>query len=231
MVLLCALSLISKGLELQESKAPVRTAQEVEGWTVMLDNRLSTTNKALGDQAIKYLKSQLIQIQITLPAKKVERLRTVKIHIDESCGDMRSPVYHPSPQWLKNNGYQEDLAKGVHLPDARYFTSNIFQTQQPWAVMHELAHAIHDQDLGFDNKEVVTLWEKFKEKPTYKASLHIDGTPRDHYGRTNQMEFFAEMTESYLGMNDFFPFNRAELKAAEPEIYRFLEKFWRESPE
>jgi hypothetical protein len=36
------------------------------------------------------------------------------------------------------------------------------------------------------------------------------------------MEFFAEMTEAYFGVNDFFPFNRAELKEAEPEIYRLM---------
>jgi len=34
----------------------------------------------------------------------------------------------------------------------------------------------------------------------------------------DQKEFFAEMTEACFGMNDFFPFNRAELMTAEPEI-------------
>ena len=34
----------------------------------------------------------------------------------------------------------------------------------------------------------------------------------------DQKEFFAEMTEACFGMNDFFPFNRAELMTAEPKI-------------
>ena len=51
-----------------------------------------------------------------------------------------------------------------------------------------------------------------------------------HYGLTNQMEFFAEMTESYFGVNDFFPFNRAELKEAEPEIYALLRDIWEAPP-
>ena len=29
-----------------------------------------------------------------------------------------------------------------------------------------------------------------------------------HYALTNHKEFFAEMSEAYFGMNDFFPFNR-----------------------
>ena len=44
------------------------------------------------------------------------------------------------------------------------------------------------------------------------------------------MEFFAEMTESYFGVNDFFPFNRAELKEAEPEIHRLLGQVWEGRP-
>ena len=34
------------------------------------------------------------------------------------------------------------------------------------------------------------------------------------------------MSEAYFGMNDFFPFNRAELMTAEPEIYALLETIW-----
>jgi hypothetical protein len=43
---------------------------------------------------------------------------------------------------------------------------------------------------------------------------------------TDQKEFFAEMTEAYFGMNDFFPFNRGELKDAEPEIHALMKKIW-----
>ena len=40
------------------------------------------------------------------------------------------------------------------------------------------------------------------------------------------MEFFAEMTEAYFGAYDFFPFNRAELMTAEPEIFQLLQAIW-----
>ena len=35
------------------------------------------------------------------------------------------------------------------------------------------------------------------------------------------------MTESYFGVNDFFPFNRAELQEAEPELFALLSRIWR----
>ena len=57
-------------------------------------------------------------------------------------------------------------------------------------------------------------------------TLLYDGRRVRHYALTNQMEFFAEMTEAYFGVNDFFPFNRAELKESEPEIYALLKEVW-----
>ena len=56
--------------------------------------------------------------------------------------------------------------------------------------------------------------------------LHINGKKTQHYALTNEKEFFAEMTEAYFGQNDFYPFNRAELKRDEPELYELLTKIW-----
>jgi len=47
-----------------------------------------------------------------------------------------------------------------------------------------------------------------------------------HYALTNEKEFFAEMTEAYFGVNDFFPFTRAELRESEPDIHALLRDIW-----
>ena len=49
---------------------------------------------------------------------------------------------------------------------------------------------------------------------------------REHYGLTDEKEFFAEMTECYFGSNDFYPFVTGELKQAEPEIFALLADIW-----
>jgi hypothetical protein len=36
----------------------------------------------------------------------------------------------------------------------------------------------------------------------------------------------ATMTEAYVGTNDFAPFNRAELKAQDPETHALMEQIW-----
>ena len=34
------------------------------------------------------------------------------------------------------------------------------------------------------------------------------------------------MTESYVGVNDFYPFVRAELQEHDPKTYALMEKIW-----
>jgi hypothetical protein len=43
---------------------------------------------------------------------------------------------------------------------------------------------------------------------------------------TNAMEYFAEATEAYFARNDFYPFDRDELKKHDPEMYALVEKLW-----
>ncbi len=203
------------------------TTRKIEGWTVHIDQRLvDGTDKPLGDHALRILANRLYDIQHALPDDKVERLRQVPIWIDRHHGKLRPAQYHPSVGWLKGNGYSEKLAKCVHIPDAADFAGLHHQRVQPWSVLHELAHAYHDQVLGFDHPEVEAAWARFRDSGKYKKSLHINGSLVSHYALTNAKEFFAEMTEAFFGQNDFFPFNRAELKKEEPETFALLEKIW-----
>jgi hypothetical protein len=119
--------------------------------------------------------------------------------------------------------------KCVHIPDAARFMSPEHYVKQPWAMLHELAHAYHDQVLDFEHAGVKAAWKKIKESGRFNSVLHIYGHKTKHYALTDQKEFFAEMTEAYFGVNDFFPFNRGELKQSEPEIHDLLRNIW-ESP-
>jgi tRNA U38,U39,U40 pseudouridine synthase TruA len=93
-------------------------------------------------------------------------------------------------------------------------------------ILHELAHAYHDQVLGFDEPRILAAWEAFKTDGRGDATLLFDGSRVKHYGLTDHKEFFAEMTEAYFGTNDFHPFNRAELKTDYPDIFALLATIW-----
>lgn len=208
-------------------KPTAHADRNIEGWTVHIDKRLlAGQDRAVGDMAVRILAMRLYDIVIALPPDKVKRLQRVPIWLDRTHGKLVSMQYHPGEEWLKENGYDPHLVKCVHIPDAAYFVSGPIQYQQPWCVLHELAHAYHDQVLRFDNPEIKEAWDRFVASGKYRSVPHMNGHDRPHYGLTNPQEFFAEMTETYFGMNDFYPFNSAELRRDEPELYSLLEKIW-----
>ena len=56
--------------------------------------------------------------------------------------------------------------------------------------LHELAHAYHDQVLGFEEERLLDAWKKFCDSGKYEAVLNNSGQKHRHYGLTNQKEFF-----------------------------------------
>lgn len=203
------------------------TTRKIEGWNVRVDDRLLTgEGAAKGEQALKLLAARLVAITVVVPEKSLPKLQAITIELDLDCGSLNSMQYHPDAGWLKKNGYSEKLEKCVHIPDVDDFLSPSENHRMPWAVLHELAHGFHDQVVGFEDPKVIAVWKKFCDSGKYKSVLTSKGAMREHYGLTNQKEFFAEMTEAYFGSNDFYPFVTGELKQAEPETFALLAEIW-----
>ena len=176
--------------------------------------------------ALRFLEYKLSDIKAVVAAEPLARLQAVTIVLDLTHGKLRSMQYHPSAGWLQANGYATNLAKCVHIPEAADLPTSRSITEQPWVVLHELAHAYHDQVLDFEEPRSLKAYEDFKRSGRGDRALLYDGSRVRHYGLTDQKEFFAEMTESYFGLDDFFPFNRAELMTAEPEIHELMQAIW-----
>lgn len=209
------------------AKPAAHDRRDLEGWTVWIDARLAAApHEDLGRRSQRLLADRLYEISLIAPPDRLEKLRAVPIWLDLAHGELKSMQYHPSAGWLKEHGYAEALAKCVHIPMAGQFADPRHHRQQPWAVLHELAHAYHDRELNFEEPRIKAAWQRSVDAGKWREVLHVDGVPRKHYALTNQMEFFAEMSESYFGMNDFYPFQRAELKRDEPEIHALLVEIW-----
>ena len=209
------------------AKPASHTTRNIEGWKVHVDDRLLRGPDAeLGRRALRLLADRLYEITLEMQEDRLRHLQQVPIWLDRTHGKLTSMQYHPNPIWLSEHGYSTNLAKCVHIPDAALFASPRDHFRQPWAVLHELAHAYHDQVLGFDHPEIMAAWKRFGESRRYESVLQIDGRREKHYGLTDHKEFFAEMSEAYFGMNDFFPFNRAELKREEPQVFSLLLEIW-----
>ena len=218
----------SPGAEPPEAPKPAsRTERVIEGWTVRIDDRLlQPPNEELGTRILKSLEARLTDIKAVVRPHCLAKLQSFKIVLDMTHGKLVPMQYHSEVDWLKENGYEAALVNCVHIPVAAELIEPRQINVQPWCVLHELAHAYHDQVLGFDEARIRDAYKAYKESGHGDAALLITGERVRHYGLTDQMEFFAEMTEAYFGTNDFFPFNRGELMTAEPAIYQLLATLW-----
>jgi len=211
-------------------RPPLPTAhqtQTLEGWTVRVDQRLREGEHApLGTRALRLLAARLVAITEVVPPPALAKLRQITIQLDHTHGELVPMQYHPSREWLTEHGYSPQLARCVHIPDVADFLEPQGIHNQPWVVLHELAHGFHDQVLGFDEPRVVAAWQKFRDSGRYRSVLTVSGRHREHYGLTNPQEFFAEMSESYFGSNDFHPFVAGELRQVEPAIFALLTDLW-----
>ena len=195
---------------------------QIEGWTVYVDQRLKREQAGLATRAERLVKIQLYQISLVVPEEQLKRLREVPIWI---CDRKDGPIhYHPERRWLVGNGYNPDKAKAVDISRA----INIVRCyrDQPWVMMHELAHAYHDRVLSFEEPRVLAAYENAVKQKKYESVQRIGGQSVRHYALTNHKEYFAECTEAFLGTNDFYPFVRAELRDHDPHMFRLLQEIW-----
>ena len=118
---------------------------------------------ASGERALKLLGARLTAIMIVVPEPALAKLRAVTIQVDLNHGKLRPMQYHPNAGWLKENGFSEALAKCAHIPNVEDFLSPFENHRMPWVVLHELAHAYHDQVIGFEEPRVRAAWEKFRD--------------------------------------------------------------------
>ena len=212
---------------LEPIKPSGHKALKIEGWQAQVDQRLlEPANEELYRRAMRFLENKLADIKVVVPAPIVKKLQNVTIVMDQSHGKLTSMQYHPSADWLKANGYSESLARCVHLPRAEDLATKRNVNEQPWVILHELAHAYHDQVLDFEEPKIKQVFQNYRKSGRGEKTLLFNGSRVRHYALTDQKEFFAEMTESYFGVNDFFPFTRAELKESEPEIFELMQGIW-----
>ncbi len=201
--------------------------KEIEGWKVHVDPALLEGEHAEeGEAALKMLANHLQRIAILVPGESLAKLRRCEIWIEHRHPTLHAMQYHPSLGWLENNGHDPRLHRKVHITQAKALTSRGQMLKHPAVILHELAHAYHDQFLSFDHPDVLAAFNKAKESGSYDKVMLFTGQQVKHYAMTNHKEYFAEGTEAFFYRNDFYPFVRAELKQHDPDLHAVLEKVW-----
>jgi len=203
------------------------TERNIEGWKVHIDPALLTGgHREEGTQALTMLANHLQRIKILIPAGPLAKMQQMEIWIEHQHPSLTSKQYHPSQKWLEENGHDPRLAKKVHIPKASDLLSREQMLKHPAVILHELAHAYHDQVLGFDHPEIIAAFEKAEASGSYNRVLLYTGKTVRHYALSNAKEYFAEGTEAFFYRNDFYPFVRAELQQHDPTLHALLKAIW-----
>ncbi|MEM1296994.1 MAG: sulfatase/phosphatase domain-containing protein, partial [Verrucomicrobiota bacterium] len=209
---------------------PFHATFEILGWTIHLNDRLVTESSRRTNHMLELLHRQLKRVVEAVPKPALAQLREIPIWINPPYEGLRGTAeYHPQKGWLEGNGRNPAMARAIEITNVRIFPFE--DRRMPYVLLHELAHGYHDRILkgGYGNAEIRAAYERARDSGTYDEVPRFDGnrTVTDKaYGMSNPMEYFAESTEAYFGKNDFFPFNRNELKQHDPIIHDLIQKLW-----
>lgn len=216
----------------RDTNAARYETNSIEGWTVLVNQRLLAGERAATDRALKLLRVQLQEIVRVVPDPAVVKLREVTLWFSPEYRNVKPKAeYHPGAGWLRDHGRDPAMVKGIEFTDIRNFEAEM--RRMPNFTLHELAHAYHDRvlDGGFANAEIKAAYARAKASKSYDRVERWHGNGRTNtferaYAMTDPMEYFAETTEAFFSRNDFFPFNRAELKQHDPEMEQLLARLW-----
>lgn len=230
----CAFALILFALPHAVAAEPTNkdTAREIRGWKLQISRELLDREPQLTAKAIELLEKQLEEIVRTVPKPALAELQKVPLYFSPEYPKVQPKAeYHPGAGWLRDNGRDPAMAKGIEFTNIRIFQEET--NRMPNFALHELAHAYHDRVLpkGFGNEDIQKAFARAKDSGAYdKVERHFgNGKPNSvekAYALTNPMEYFAETTEAYFARNDFYPFTRDELKRHDPAMFELLDKLW-----
>ncbi len=225
---------LEKARELIRAKARARSAaankahetKNLSGWTLHISPKIDA---AAWSKALPLLQAQLDEIIRVVPAQAVAELQKVPLWINPEYPNVPPRAeYHPGAGWLKDNGRDPAMAKGVEFTNVRIFEAET--RRMPNFALHELAHAFHDRVLGFENAQIEAAYQKAKAAGLYDRVQRQDSEGRKRldraYALTNAKEYFAECTEALFAKNDFFPFTKDELQKHDPEMFDLLTHLW-----
>jgi dipeptidyl-peptidase-4 len=138
--------------------------------------------------------------------------------------------YHPGAEWLRAHGRSTKLLKGIEFYNIKKFREEI--ERMPSLALHELSHAFHDQELSYDQPDIIAAYKKAKASGKYDLVERRHGSGETNTkemanAMSNHTEYFAECTEAFFLRNDFYPFNREDLHNHDPEMEQVLIRLWK----
>jgi len=196
------------------------SAKNIAGWKVLVNNALldKGSRAETGARAIKKLTDAMVRLKSWMPQAQLAKLQkvTVWLEVDSTRGPhgrTSAYQYHPFGGWLKKMDFHPGKVKCVEFGNAASLAGRA-DDRAVTVLLHELAHAYHDQVLGFNHAEVLAAHKRARTEGKYPA--------RDWVVRANHKEFFAGVTTRYFGTKT----ERQALVQRDGILAKLLGKVW-----
>ncbi|HEX4589538.1 MAG TPA: hypothetical protein VH120_06395, partial [Gemmataceae bacterium] len=98
---------------------------------------------------------------------------------------------------------------------------------QQIVILHEMAHAVQDRMIGWDNPELLATFQQAVERKLYDEVNDRFGRRTRAYARSSPAEYFAEVSCAFLDSCNYFPFNYSQLQGYDPAGFAFVERVWK----
>jgi hypothetical protein len=219
------------------SNTPLPVANPPEQPVIKGEQVIAGFKVIITDQAIKSASIKKAINQLNLRLEESKRLSpklaglasSVTFYVTNAQWRTGMMTYHPSAVWLSENGLDPAMGMGIEIFSIDNFLKWNVAGDQPLAILHELAHAYHHRNLDWDNEgEVSVVFKNASDSGIYNSVRYKiqNGPLQKAYAMTNKYEYFAEISEAYFGTNDFYPFNREQLKSFDPQGYALMQKVY-----
>ena len=197
------------------------TIMNMEGWKVYVNKALlpGGAHAEMGAKAIERLRGDMVLVKHWVADEPLAKLLKVGIwlELDSTNGPHgRTPVfhYHPFLGWLKKMDFHPGKHKCVEYSRAASLVKNRRGKATAKILLHELAHAYHDQILSFNDPDILAAHKRAREGGKHPKN--------DWVVRANHKEFFAGVSTRYFGTKE----EREALVERDPILLKKLQKVW-----
>jgi hypothetical protein len=226
--------------ESKNSRIPGYRIRTIEGFrTIISDVVLAhDDDKTFVRKPVDTLRSELLEIVNLLPVRCVRTLRKVPIWVewhDDNDPDLNRGViakyYGVSGNyrvWSLAHNKNPLKANCIEIIDLKTITEHRQgdgKTNQA-VILHELAHAVHIQLFGANNVAIRQAYQQAVDRKLYEDSDGPNGSTRTRYARTNDHEYFAELSCAYFDKLQYYPRTREDLRTYDPAGFRVMELTW-----
>lgn len=195
------------------------TEKTLVGSKVIIHNSLleGGEHAEVGAKAIQNLIEAMKRLKAWMPADRWADFLKVTHWLEWNStrgpwGPTSAYQYHPGRDWLTDMDFHPGKHKCVEWGNALSLSKRNADATVT-VLLHELAHAYHDQFLTFDHEEIWAAYHRCVNGTAY---------PERDWVKADHKEFFAGVTTRYFGRKD----ERDAVVQRDPVLAKELRKIW-----